>query len=188
MENKALNKRPAVFLDRDGTLIKDNGYLSRTSQVEFYRDTFDSLRQLQEKYLLFIVTNQAGIGKGLITVEQVEKVNAYILDTLRSEGIAIQAIYCCPHQESDLCECRKPKTFFLQKAHRDFAIDLKNSFVIGDHLSDVELALNVEGTGVYVLTGHGRHHYTDFPLHSNPRIHVVRNIKYAARTILQSYP
>ena len=105
-------KKKAVFLDRDGTIIHDNGYLSDTAQVEFFPDTFEALKRLQSEYELFIVTNQSGISKGITAEEDVQKVNDYIDGILRSHGIIIREWMVCPHQTEDNCACKKPKPFF----------------------------------------------------------------------------
>lgn len=180
--------KPAIFLDRDGTIIKDKGNIGEVKQVEFYHYTFDSLRQLQKKYLLFIITNQPGIAKGIVLQNQVEKVNLFIKSVLKREGIEIQSIYCCSHQKSDHCECRKPKTFFLEKAKNEYSLDLKKSYVIGDHPSDVELALNIEANAIYVLTGHGRKHYKELSENLRDNISVFRNLEFATKDILRIRP
>ncbi|PAB60246.1 D-glycero-alpha-D-manno-heptose-1,7-bisphosphate 7-phosphatase [Anaeromicrobium sediminis] len=150
--------KKAVFLDRDGVIIEDNGYIEDIEKVDIYPYTFEALKKLQEEYLLFIVTNQSGIGRGLITEEGVKKVNDYILDKLSENGISIEALYCCPHRTEDGCDCKKPKPYFMNKAIKEWNIDINNSFMIGDHASDIEFASNVGATGLYVLTGHGRKH------------------------------
>lgn len=178
--------KPAIFLDRDGTIIKDKGNISDSKQVEFYHYTFDCLRQLQKKYLLFIITNQRGIAKGVVSKEQVEKVNLFVQNVLKQEGIEIKTIYCCPHQKSDNCNCRKPKTFFLEKAQKEFSLDIKNSYVIGDHPGDIELAINSAGNGVYLLTGHGRKHYKELSEAIKDKVKIMQNLKFATKEILNS--
>ncbi len=150
--------RPAVFLDRDGTLIEDHGDLSDPSQVVFYEDTVTALLRLADRFALFIVTNQSGVAKGTITIEGVHRVNGYVEEYLAARGVPIAAIYVCPHLRSSGCECIKPKPHFLKEAERNFSIDLRRSFVIGDHPHDVELAMQVGATGIYVLSGHGMKH------------------------------
>ena len=150
--------RPAIFLDRDGTIIEDRGYIADPSEVVFYRDTVEALGSLQQRFMLFIVTNQSGIGRGLLSPDDVERVNAHIVRTLAGHGIAIGEVYCCPHRREDGCPCIKPKPYFVLQAARDHALDLASSYVIGDHPHDVELAGNVGAHGIYVLSGHGRRH------------------------------
>ncbi len=150
--------RPAVFLDRDGTLIEDRGHLSQPSEVILFPETGDALRRLQERYLLFIVSNQSGVAKGAITAADVDRVNAHLLELLSQLGVRIAEIYVCPHQRTDNCGCIKPKPYFLDKAGQDFGVDLPASFVIGDHPHDVEFARSVGARGIYVCTGHGMKH------------------------------
>lgn len=179
--------KPAVFLDRDGTIIKDKGYIGQINKVEFYPFTLDCLKQLQKKFLLFIVTNQSGIAKGIVTAKQVDEVNNFILNKLKSEGINISALYSCPHHRNDNCKCHKPKTLFAELASKDFDIDLKNSFMIGDHPADVEFALNIGAKGIYVLTGHGKKHYTEIKnMHYYNQIKVFRSLKTAIKYISTS--
>lgn len=150
--------KPAVFLDRDGTLIEDRGHLRDESAVVFFAETVPALRSLQDRFRLFIVTNQSGVGKGELTMAEVNRVNEHVVQWLAARGVAITAVYCCPHQRSDGCECIKPKPFFLKLAAQEYGVDLHASFVIGDHPHDVEFARNVGATGIYVLTGHGAKH------------------------------
>jgi len=150
--------QPAVFLDRDGTLIEDRGHLGDPSQVAFYPETFPALRRLGGQFLLFIVTNQNGIAKGVTTPEGVRRVNDFVVRRLAEEGIEIREVYCCPHERSDGCECIKPSPYFPRQAERDHGVDLARSFMVGDHPPDVELAANVGARGLFVLSGHGAKH------------------------------
>ena len=150
--------RPAVFLDRDGTLIEDRGWLRDPAQVEFYPATIPALQQLAGAFDLFIVTQQRGVADGLLSLADVQRVNDHVVGVLRAAGVVIRAAYCCPHRRDENCACAKPKPFFLQQAARDYGIDLARSFVVGDHPADVELAANAGARGIYVLTGHGTKH------------------------------
>lgn len=153
----------AVFLDRDGTIIEDRGYLSDPAEVVWYEETVSSLFRLSECFHLFMVTNQDGVAKGRISMEAVDRVNAYVASVLERHGAPIAAIYVCPHDQGSGCRCGKPSPYFPLKAERDFRIDLGRSFVVGDHPQDVELAENAGATGIYVLTGHGRKHREEIP-------------------------
>ncbi len=156
-------RRPAVFLDRDGTIIEDRGDLCDPAEVVWFEDTLPSLRRLCSRFDLFIVTNQSGVAKGTITREDVDRVNAYVSSYLAEHGIPIVATYVCPHERVSGCQCIKPNPYFLKKAESDFGINLSRSFAIGDHPHDVELAQNVGATGIYVLTGHGMRHQGGIP-------------------------
>jgi D-glycero-D-manno-heptose 1,7-bisphosphate phosphatase len=169
----------AIFLDRDGTLIEDAGFLRDVAEVNFYPQTFPALRRLST-FVLFIVTNQSGIAKGHIAAEEARAVNDYVVRRLAEEQINIRAVYCCPHQRIDECECMKPKPYFLKLAEHDYGIDLRRSFVIGDHPSDIELGHAVGAKGIYVLTGHGAKHRVELCVGTT----VVADIGAAAETIL----
>jgi histidinol-phosphate phosphatase family protein len=152
------NRIPAVFLDRDGTIIEDCGDLSHPSQVKFFKDTVTSLRRLSEHFALFIVTNQSGVAKGTISMQEVEQVNTYIRSYLSAQGIPILATYVCPHKRASGCHCIKPNPYFLEKAEQEFGIDLGRSFVLGDHPHDVEFGKNAGLHAIYLLSGHGMKH------------------------------
>lgn len=175
-------KRPAVFLDRDGTLIEDAGNLRYIAQVDFYPQTFPALRLLGQ-FALFIVTNQSGIAQGHIRAEEARAVNDYVARRLGEEGAAIRAVYCCPHQRTDACECMKPKPYFLKVAEREHDIDLARSFVVGDHPSDMEFARSVGARGIYVLTGHGAKHRAELRTSGI----VVADIAAATERILEMH-
>lgn len=155
--------RPAVFLDRDGTIIEDRGVLAEPSDVVFYPDTVGALRRLREHFLLFLVTNQPGVARGAITLDHVDRVNARVLAYLGEHGITITAVYVCPHERADGCRCIKPNPYFLHKAAEEYGVDLVRSFTVGDHPHDVEFARSVGARGVYVRTGHGEKHLPDLP-------------------------
>lgn len=155
---RSSDKRLAVFLDRDGTLIEDRGWLRDPRDVVFYPQTIPALRMLVDEFALFIVTHQRGVADGLLSLEEVVRVNAHVVATLAAAGIPILDVYCCPHRRDHHCACVKPNPYFLHKAARDHNLDLARSFVVGDHPHDVELAINAGATGVYVLTGHGAKH------------------------------
>ena len=158
MQKSEKKPRPAVFLDRDGTIIEDRGHLSTAAQVVFFSETIPSLQRLQEHFDLFIVPNQSGVAKGVISAQDVARVNAYIESYLAGAGIRIAATYVCPHGRNDGCACIKPKPYFPKKAEKDHGIDLRHSFVIGDHPHDVALAASVGASGIYLLSGHGYKH------------------------------
>lgn len=157
-------KKKAVFLDRDGTVIHDVGHINDCSRVKLFADTLPALRALQQDYELFVVTNQSGVSKGLITSEDVRKVNHYLDELFRDAGIVIRKWYVCPHDRTDRCECSKPSPFFLKQAASDYGLDLSRSFVIGDHPHDLDTADNAGAFGLYVLTGHGVKHLPELAL------------------------
>lgn len=154
-------KNRAVFLDRDGTIIDDRGYLKHPDEVYIFPQSKESLRLLQKYFLLIIITNQSGIGKGVTTEAEVEAVNRFLIAELKNEGIEIDAIYVCPHKKEDNCDCYKPKPHFIFEAEKRFSIDLSASFMIGDHPSDVYCGINAGVTPLYVLSGHGNKHVSE---------------------------
>jgi L-threonylcarbamoyladenylate synthase len=174
------NLKSAVFLDRDGTIIEDRGHLGTPSEVVFYSDTVRALETLQESFLLFIVTHQPGISGGLVSADDVARVNAHVVAELRRRGVVISGVYCCPHRREEQCVCIKPRPFFLQKAAGEYGLDLARSFVVGDHPHDVALAENAGATGIYVLSGHGVKHRAEMPRHKA----VVPGIREAADWVL----
>jgi len=176
--------QPAIFLDRDGTLIEDVGFIRLPSEVVFFQDAITSLQRLKGRYLLFLVTNQPGIGHGILQHEDVERINRFVVDAFTREGVTISAVYYCPHTRDQGCDCIKPAPYFMLKAAEEFHIDLSRSFVIGDHPHDVEMAKNVGARGIYLLTGHGKKHRHEL-LSGVP---VAENMKEAIRMILEEGP
>lgn len=174
--------RSAVFLDRDGTLVEDRGALVEPSDVVFYPDTFDALKRLQDRFLLFLVTHQPWVARGVLTLDQVARVNEWIASRLAEHGVVITEAYVCPHNIEEQCLCIKPRPFFLEKAAKDHSVDLKRSFTVGDHPHDVEFARSVGARGVYVRTGHGDRHVNELP----PGEIVTSGIREAADWILRN--
>ncbi len=173
-------KYSAFFLDRDGTIIEDVGYIKHPKDVVFYTETFSALLKLQKHFKLFIITNQSGISKGITTEKEVQIVNDYIVSTLLLNGIFITQVYTCPHSTEDACNCKKPKPYFITQAAQSFEIDVYKSYIIGDHPSDVECGFNAGITPIYVLTGHGQKHISE--LHFNCK--VSDNIADASQHII----
>src|SRR4051812_45621322 len=130
--------RPGIFLDRDGTVIYDTGYIGDPDLVRFMPDVLPALSRFQESgYSLVVISNQSGIGRGVISQEQYELVARRINDVLHEYGIH-PATYYCPHSPDDDCQCRKPNPYLLLQAARDLDIDLARSYMIGDRLTDIE--------------------------------------------------
>jgi len=145
-------KEKAVFLDRDGTIIEDIGYLNSFSNLKIFPGISDNLQRLKNAgFKLIGVTNQSGIARGLITEEFVRASNAYLQETL-----GIEDFYYCPHLPDNGCQCRKPRPMLLRKARLKHRINLKASYVIGDKTLDMLLAKEVGAKGILVLTGHDK--------------------------------
>jgi D-glycero-D-manno-heptose 1,7-bisphosphate phosphatase len=158
-----MHSKIAVFLDQNGTLFDEsNGEYGLVTRESIFPGTIDSLQKLQSAgVLLFIVTNQSSVGLGLIKREDAIRFNNEIRSVLGNEGIRILETFSCMHTKNDKCFCRKPQPYFLKQAAVMYNINLEDSFVIGDHPHDVELADNAGATGLYVLTGHGTKHYNE---------------------------
>jgi len=172
----------AVFLDRDGTINEDIGDLYAVKKLRFIPRAIDALKLLQERFLLFIITNQAGIGKGNFTESDFLKFNKEYLIILNKEGIKIEETYYCPHTEDDNCICRKPKTYFVDIAREKYNLNLKESFIIGDHPSDVEIGNRVQMKSIFLLTGHGKKHLDE--IKNKTEFLISENIYDAALLIL----
>lgn len=134
----------AVFLDRDGVLIEDTGYVAKCNDVRILPDVADAIKLLKD-YLIVIITNQAGVAKGILTEYQVREINHYVKSSLRRFGADIDRIYYCPHHPqgivkyyTQVCDCRKPGIGMIKKAELDLDIDLNKSFFVGDKDSDIE--------------------------------------------------
>lgn len=146
----------AVFLDRDGTLIVDPPDLrvDSISKLHLFPDVFKAMKRLAElDYAVFIVTNQAGIAEGRLTETDFERLNGIVLELLEPTGVKIRKTYVCPHGEDGKCECRKPKPKLLFDAAREFEIDLKQSWSIGDRESDILAGKSAGTKTILVKTG-----------------------------------
>lgn len=174
--------KPAVFLDRDGTLIDERGYLSDPNRIHFYLPVFAALRRLQKAgFKLVILTNQSGVGRGYFSLRQLGKINARFKSLLMKKGVRLDGIYFCPHHPEAGCKCRKPQPLMGIRAARDLSIDLKRSFMVGDQLGDMKLAAQLKVPAVLVLTGHGRSARSDAKGWATK---VTRNMTTAADWIL----
>jgi D-glycero-D-manno-heptose 1,7-bisphosphate phosphatase len=147
----------AVFLDRDGTLIEDKDYLHRPDDVAFFPGAIDALRRLQDEgFLLFIVTNQSGIGRGYFTMEDCAKVHRHIEQKLGESGVRLTKIYIAPEAPDRPSRGRKPSPKFLFDARDEFGVDLTRSYMIGDKLIDLECGWNAKARqSILVRTGYG---------------------------------
>jgi len=153
----------AVFLDRDGTLIEEVGYIDRIEQISLYPWSVDAVRALNRAGLrVVVVTNQSGVARGFFTEAMVHQVHDHISALLEAGGARIEAYYYCPHhpdgkieQYACHCECRKPSPGLIDRAARELGLDPARSFVVGDRWLDIELARAVGARGVMVRTGYG---------------------------------
>ena len=154
----------AVFIDRDGTISEEVGYINHVSRFRLFPYSAAALKQLHDNgYLAIVITNQAGVARGYFSEEMVQAIHQQMTNDLESSGARVDAIYYCAHHPTvgeppyqlD-CDCRKPKPGLLLRAARDYDIDLANSWMVGDRYSDIELAANAGVKSALVLSGYGR--------------------------------
>ncbi len=150
--------KPAIFLDRDGVINRDvkGKYITSIDDVKIYKTAVEGLKKI-DGYHLIILTNQSAVGRGMMSLEMAININNYIVDILRKKGVIINSVYFCPHSPEENCSCRKPATGMIDEAMKDFKIDIKNSIIVGDKTTDIELGRKVGIKSIMVLTGQGRH-------------------------------
>jgi D-glycero-D-manno-heptose 1,7-bisphosphate phosphatase len=148
--------RPAVFLDRDGTIAEEVGYLNHASRFRMFPFAGSAIRKLNEAGLpAIVITNQSGVGRGYFPESLVHQVHEQMTRELSASGARVNAIYYCPHTSAVACDCRKPRTGMLERSAVEHALDLKRSFVVGDRHGDVVLAHNAGARSILVRTGYG---------------------------------
>lgn len=168
-----------LFLDRDGTINVEREYLSDPDRVELIPGSADAIREANEAGIrVFVVTNQAGVARGLHSEADILAVHRRLEELLSAQGARLDALYYCPHHPEfgpppyrKVCNCRKPNTGMLRQAAETYGIDLASSFVVGDKCSDIETGKNARCGTVLVLTGYGR---TEAP--SCTADHVAENL------------
>lgn len=150
---------PAVFIDRDGTINFDPGYIKNPDEVYLLEGVAEGIRKLKDLFgfKIIVISNQAGVSKGLMTENDVELVNAKINELLKEQGTGIDAFYYCPyHPDNDPPEktiCRKPSPYMILKAASEHKIDLLKSYMIGDKVSDIEAGINAEVKTIFLNAG-----------------------------------
>lgn len=151
---KEINKsKKALFLDRDGVINRDFSYVYELEKLEFMPNIFEIVKFFYDKgYLIFIITNQSGVGRGYFSEEQMNIFNDAIIKEFSNHQINIAKIYACLHTPNDNCECRKPKAGMIIKACKEFNIDLANSIFIGDKPSDMQAAFNANIKNRYLFS------------------------------------
>ena len=179
--------RPAVFLDRDGTVIADAHYISDPERVELIPGAADAIRRLKGAgFAVVLVTNQSGIARGLYSQADYLAVAARVERILRAADASVHATYYCPHHPdfSGPCDCRKPGTGMYRQAVVELGLDPAASFYVGDKLTDVLPALALRGKGILVRTGHGVESERGLP----PSFSVADDLSAAADLILRKVP
>ncbi len=156
--------RRAVFIDRDGTISEEVGYVNHPSRYRVFPYSAEAVRLLNEAgWLAILVTNQAGVARGYFKEELVGEVHALLASELERGGARLDAVYYCPHHPSvgeppyrlD-CDCRKPRPGLVRRAAADLNVDLAQSWMVGDRYGDIELARNAGLRSCFVLSGYGR--------------------------------
>ena len=149
-------KRRAVFLDRDGTIIEDVPYISEPEKVVLISGASGAIKRLKAAgFMVVVVSNQSGVGRGYFTEADVGAVHARIDSILDNEGTGIDDYFYCPHEPDSGCACRKPETRMVDRAVDKYSLDVENSYLVGDKSSDISLADNAGLTSILVRTGHG---------------------------------
>jgi D-glycero-D-manno-heptose 1,7-bisphosphate phosphatase len=145
-----------VFLDRDGTISEEVGYLNEASRFRMFPFAPAAIRRLNEAQLpVIVVTNQSGVGRGYFSEFSVHAVHKLMIEQLAEVGARVDGIYYCPHRSEDECDCRKPKPGMLARAACEHGLDLRGSFVVGDRYRDIETAHGAGARGILVRTGYG---------------------------------
>jgi D-glycero-D-manno-heptose 1,7-bisphosphate phosphatase len=154
----------AVFIDRDGTISEEVGYINHASRFRLFPYAADAIKYLNKNdWLAIVVTNQAGVARGYFSEDLVKTIHAGMNNELEIAGAKLDAVYYCAHHPSvgELpyrfeCDCRKPKPGLISRAAKEFDINLSESWMVGDRYSDVELARNARIKSMFVLSGYGR--------------------------------
>jgi len=186
-----MKEKTAIFLDRDGTINEEVGYLDSADKLRIIPSAFEAVRLINASGMkAVVISNQAGVAKGLFTEEFVRKINGQIQSALLAQGALIDRFYFCPHHPTEgidpyrlICDCRKPEPGLLHQAAVDLNIDLARSYVIGDRLRDVETAHRASAKGVLVMTGYGQ----DLMQDAGPdRANELNQPDYVAQDILEA--
>ena len=180
-------QRPAVFLDRDGTLNIERDLVRTPDELSLIDGTGAALKALQKQgYALIVVTNQSAIARGTLSVDELDKIHESLAERLALEGVSLDGIYYCPHHPTEgapplrmICECRKPAPGMLKEAARAHDLDLTRSWMIGDNISDIEAGERAGAQSLLVLTGKGQRFAEQL---SSDR--VVEDLSAAAKKII----
>jgi D,D-heptose 1,7-bisphosphate phosphatase len=186
----------AVFLDRDGVISEEVGYLSDVNQLQLIPEAAQAVHLLNATGLkVIIITNQSGVARGFFSEAQVREVHREMEKMLSAQRAYIDAIYYCPHYPAGIvehyrreCDCRKPSPGMLARAADEHDIDLTQSYLVGDKLTDVECAQRVGVRGVLVLTGYGKEEETKLDDASSAKpVFIAQNLFEAAQWIIEDY-
>ena len=187
-------KQPAVFLDRDGTVCEEVGYLREVKDLQLIPGSAQAIRKIRQAgWKVVIISNQSGVARGYLTEETVQTIHAALQEMLQKEEAEIDGIYYCPHHPKGnppynmQCDCRKPKAGMLKQATKDLDLDLNRSIVIGDKLSDVQTAQRLNIPGILVLTGFGKGELEKYQQNWEKKPdHIAENLLEAASWFLKN--
>ncbi len=160
-----MGRARAVFVDRDGTLIREVGYLTRVEQIEILPRVPEAIKSLRAQGLkIAVITNQSAVGRGLLTVEGLELIHREMEELLARAGACLDGIYYCPHHPTEgkgsyrvSCACRKPNTGLVEKAAGELDLDVSGSYVVGDQAIDMDLATRIGARGVWIRSDASGH-------------------------------
>jgi D-glycero-D-manno-heptose 1,7-bisphosphate phosphatase len=186
--------RPALFMDRDGTISEEVGYVNHPSRFRIFPYTAEAIKLLNDSaWLAIVVTNQAGVARGYFSEDVIVKIHEQLRRDLKNASANLDAIYYCAHHPSvgeppyrlD-CDCRKPRPGLIERAAADFEIDLERSWMVGDRYGDIELAQNAALHSAFVLSGYGRGEweYQRGSWKLEPEV-VAENLLEAVKTIVE---
>ena len=178
--------QPAVFLDLDGTINEQMGYINHLSRFKLLDRAVAAIRRLNEAGVkVVLVTNQSGAARGYFPASLVDEVHALLQKLLAAAGAHLDCIYTCLHGPADNCACRKPRPTLMEQAARDLDLDLSRSYLVGDRYSDIQTATNAGAKGILVLTGYGRGEYEYVrPAQKVQPVHVAPDLLDAVEWIL----
>jgi D-glycero-D-manno-heptose 1,7-bisphosphate phosphatase len=180
----------AVFLDKDGTIVEDVGYMSSPDQIKFIPGSIEAIKMLNEAgYKVVVITNQAGVARGLVTEDMLQTIDKTLHKWILNGGAHLDGIYYCPHHPEhgvypykQVCECRKPHPGLIKRAHRDLGIDLSQSYMVGDKATDIEAGKRAGTRTIFLLSGRGQEEKAK--IKEKPD-HTAENLRRAAEWILK---
>ncbi len=177
----------AVFLDRDGTINEEMGYINHLSRFRVFPQAAPAIRRLNEAHLaVVVISNQSGVARGYFSLALLEELNRRLTRILAEGGARLDGFFVCTHHPNEGCPCRKPKPALILRAARELDLDLTRSYLIGDRYTDIETAANAGVKGILVLTGYGRGEYEY--LRGGQTVqpaHVAENLLDAAEWIVE---
>lgn len=180
-------KQIAVFLDRDGTINEEMGYINHLSRFVLLPRTVEAVKLLNDAGLkVVVVSNQSGLARGYFPPSLLEEVHAHLRNLLAAGGATLDGIYVCLHSPQEGCACRKPQPGLLLQAAEELDLDLSRSYLVGDRHMDILTGARVGVKGILVLTGYGRGEYENFALTWEIRpVHVAGDLLDAAQWIIK---